>query len=191
MKAIVIENNYKESITHGNCGWYFLADSAVSNTGKPFYLPENVGRVTASISLAIKISRLGKFIEPRFASRYYVECAPAVHFRLPEFKEKLRSEGLPEDAARSFDKSLFVGDFFPWDSSIIIDLWKNGIAEVSFSPDKLIFSVDEVLSKVSVMNTVKIGDLLIPGLNGELELNEGDILDLRSAEDSLFKVKIK
>lgn len=191
MKAIVIENNYKESITHGKCGWYFLADSAISNTGKPFYLPENVGRVTASISLAIKISRLGKFIEPRFASRYYVECAPAVHFRLPEFKEKLGSEGLPEDAARSFDKSLFVGDFFPWEASIIINLWKNGMAEVSFSPDKLNFSVDEVLSKVSVMNTVKIGDLLIPGLNGEVELDEGDILDLRSAEDSLFKVKIK
>lgn len=187
MKVIISSGKEPAS----ECGWYFLADSAVSNTGKPFYLPENHGEVTVSLVPVVRISRLGKSIVPKFASRYYSECAPGVHFRLPQFEEELISKGLPGDAARNFDRSLFVGEFFPMEETVKIELKINGekVSEIIF--EGISHEIDEMLSKVSKMNTIKMGDYLVPEIRGSRILKEGDLIEVMRNGERAFHVKVK
>lgn len=191
MKTFVIANNYSPVKTPFNLGWYFLTDSAISNTGKPFYLPENLGKTSVHLGLAIRFSRLGKGILPEFASRYYSEYAPVLHFTLPEYADRLKENGLPEDAARSFDRSLIVGEFKEKNSFEILTLKMNGESKSIFDIEKLNLNVDDIIFSVSRMNTIKIGDLIIPGLNGNFEIKEGDFLEVFQGEERSFYVKVK
>lgn len=189
MKAIIIKNNYLKASPP--LGWYFLADSAVTNTGKPFYLPENVGRVCVALGCCLRISRLGKGIQKKFAGRYFQEAAPALHFYLPEYEEKLKNEGLPADAARSFDRSLFVGDFSPFNIEDNYELTVNGTLASSLTLRNCIFPIAETIHDVSRLNTLKMGDLLVPALADGVVVNEDDIFTVIKNGMPEFKVKIK
>lgn len=191
MKVFVIVNNYDNHDSEEPTAWYFLTDSSVTNTGKPFYLLEDKGRMTVSLAYAIRISRLGKFISPEFSERYYSEFAPALHFQLPDFERSLREQKLPTDASKSFDRSLFIGDFRPITSQDRIELIKNGVKTAVFNPDMLKKKPKELLAEISMMNTMKMGDILLPGLIGNIDLQKGDFLEVEVNGEPGFKVRIK
>ena len=191
MKVVVVENNYIPFGTGKLQGWYLIADSAVTNTGKPFYLPEGKGLVTVSLGAGYRISRLGKAISRKFAGRYYSEMAPTLHFKLPDFRAALMKEGMPADASVNFDKSLFVGEFYPKDEVKEIKLLRNGEATGEWREEMLINSVDEEISEISRLNTVKMGDLILPGLTEEMEIKEGDRLDVMVNGEISFQVRVK
>ena len=191
MKVIVIDNNYEPVRVSSPKVWYLIADSAISNTGKPFYIPENCGKTVVSLIGTVRISRLGKNISEKFASRYYTEYAPALHFKLPDLEEFLRESGLPQDASRSFDRSLIIGDFLPIEDKETLRLRINGEDKAEFNFGLLHKGVEKVLSEVSKMNTMKIGDILVPGLSGFIEIREGDFLEVMKGEERAFHVKVK
>ena len=186
MKAIVIERTVK------NLGWYFVADSAVSNTGKPFYLPDTSGETAVSLSLAVRINRLGKAVSSKFAHRYYSEVAPALHFVLPELRKRLREEYLPQDPSRSFDRSLMVGEARPFSPGEGVVLKLNGepVTNVRITDPGEV--VDKRLETVSQLNTIKMGDLFLPVMSREIPLKEGDFLEVEwQSGEKAFQVKIK
>lgn len=191
MKIIVFENNYTGGEAKKTLGWSILADSALSNAGKPFYLPENSGKVKAYVSAAIRISRLGKSIAPKFAGRYYAEFAPAINFRLTDLAEALKEQGLPTDPAYNFDKALFADRFLPIEELKEIELTKNGEPVARWEAGSLREGIDEVISQFSVTNTVKMGDLILPGLSGGIEIAEGDSLLARAGKNAEFLVRVK
>ena len=191
MKAFVVVNNYPPSGLQDKRGWYLLADSAITNTGKPFYIPDFKEDVVVSLCVAVKITRLGKAISSNFAPGYYSEYAPALHFYCSDYGKALEREGLPADPSRNFDRALFVGEFRPLSESQTIELLKNGEMTASFSFNSLVKPVEEILSWISRMNTMKIGDLLIPALSGKEKVNEGDMVEVRIEGVRAFHVRIK
>ncbi|MCH5235593.1 MAG: hypothetical protein J1E16_09875 [Muribaculaceae bacterium] len=191
MKIFVIVNNYPQSTLPSHQGWYLLADSAMTNTGKPFFIPENIGTVNAYLGIAIKISRLGKHIETKFAHRYYSEWAPVVHFVFKTVEERLGNDHLPLDASRSFDRSLFVGDFKPLEELDDIALYKDGELKQIFSMSKILSNPDEVIRNVSDINTLKIGDIIVPALTEPTEVIIGNFLEVKKGDERLFHVKMK
>lgn len=191
MKVLVVVNNYPPHENEEKQSWFVLADSAITNTGKPFYLPENLGKVTASIAPAIKISRLGKGIAQKFASRYYSEYAPAVIFQLPDFEKNLRANGLPADAARNFDRALFIGDFSEISSAMPLSFSLNGEKMVGFNFSEMHLSTDQIINNISLLNTLKIGDIIVPAFCGNLEIKEGDFLEVNCGERKAFSIKVK
>lgn len=172
-------------------GWLIIADSAVSNTGKPFYIPDGHGKAAVALGLAVKITRLGKSIRDKFASRYYQEFAPALHFYLPEFSKELREAGLSDDASRNFDKSLIVGDFSPKESFRELELWINGEKRVDYDLSHAMQRTDAMLCEISGINTMKMGDLIVPGVFGEVFLEEGDLLEVKKNGEKSFHVRVK
>lgn len=106
MKTIVIESASPLS-------WYFIADSALINAGKPFFIPEFADEFEAFLAPVVRINRIGKSIASRFAERYYTEIAPAVHFRASKLRRQLLAAGLPTDPSHSFDRAMIVGSFLP------------------------------------------------------------------------------
>ena len=189
MKAILTLNNYGETLSP--VGFGLLADSAVTNCGKPFYIPENVGQTCVTLAMAIRINRLGKGIKEKFASRYFSEMAPALHFFLPDYAAALRDESLPEDPAHSFDKALFVSDFLDFSQSSIIELTINDNKVAEFNPAHLKKNIDKLIEEISIMNTLKMGDLIVPGVNGSFPIYPGDILEVFVNTQKAFQVRVK
>lgn len=191
MKIIVLQNNYCPATKEDPKGYYFLADSAMINTGKPFYLPEKDMPVTVQLGIAVRISRLGKNISEKFASRYFSEYAPVLHFCLPELETSLKEKGLSEIAAKSFDKSLFVGDFKPISdfSKLTLSVDRERVSE--FSLGKLVCPIENVINQVSRLNTLKMGDLILPGETPEVVLKSDTLLDVSDTRGSCFKVRVK
>lgn len=191
MKVFAILNNYKPVEDSKSLGWYLIADSAVTNVGKPFYLPEYVGPTEVILTMVVKISRLGKFIDQKFASRYYSEYAPGLHFRLPEYGNILRDSGLPADASHSFDRSLIVGDFRPIQEFEPLFVKNNGEIMAELNMESFQHSIDQVISRVSLMNTIKIGDFVLPGLITGGFINVGDFLEVGNKREQCFHVRVK
>ena len=120
MKTFVIENNLIADASdnapdnaNNDANWYFLADSAICNAGKPFFIPELEDFADARLVIALKVNRLGKSISPRFAKDITLRRLPQYisGFRLSG--EELIRRNLSTDRAYSFDRSLIIGDFMP------------------------------------------------------------------------------
>lgn len=171
--------------------WYFLADSALINAGKPFFIPEGGFVVNVYPCLAFKITRLGKTVKPRFASRYYTEVAPAFHFRLDSLFHTLLENRLPVDPAVSFDRSLSLGNFIPLEN---IGEGEWSVLKNAESMGSLIWSHDsagEALCRLSEMNTLKTGDVFIPSLGGPFSLSPGDRFDIKFNNEIILSSRIK
>lgn len=191
MKTAIIETNHAE--TDGGFSWYLISDSAVSNSGKPFYIPEGNPKVEAFLAPVVRINRLGKSISPKFAHRYYSEIAPAIHFRLPELRDKLMRLGLSADPSQSFDRSLIIGEFSPisFEEGSVMRLHLNGENKAEWSSRNKQELLDRILSEISKMNTVKMGDFLIPELSEAVEVTIGDILEVKASGQPTLTVKVK
>lgn len=193
MKTFVFEHNYDINLPFPVRTWYFLADSALTNAGKPFFIPDFAKKFEAIPVIAIKIARLGKSIAPRFGSRYYSEFAPAIHFRARDLMDKLETLRLPADRAYSFDRSFIMGEFlpFPTDKLIKINMMKNGEIEGGFDRDKMLTAIDEVIAEASEANTLKMGDLIVPALPEGISIEIGDTLELTVEDRTVLTVQIK
>lgn len=187
MKTIVIESDSPLS-------WYFIADSALVNAGKPFFIPEFADEFEAFLTPVVRINRIGKSIGTRFAERYYTEIAPAVHFRASKLRRELLSSGLPTDPSHSFDRAMTVGTFIPVSdflSDSLMTMLKNGVPVAVCDAVKIKAAVGPLLEAVSRSNTIKMGDHLVPHLSNPVEIGIGDKLDVALGSETLLTIHIK
>jgi len=164
------------------------ADSALLKDGKPFFVPDDMGRIDYEGELVVRICRLGKAIPERFAYRYYDAVTVGLDFTARDMQVKARKEGLPWTICKGFDGSAIIGDWVPLQSlsegertdiqSLHFRLDKNGDpVQQGFTGD-MIFSVDALISYLSRYFTLKTGDLLFTGTPvGVGPVAVGDLLE--------------
>ena len=167
---------------------YTKADSALLKDGKPFFVPDDMGRIDYEGELVVRICRLGKAIPERFAHRYYDAVTVGLDFTARDMQAKARKEGLPWTICKGFDGSAIIGDWVPLQSlsegertdiqSLHFRLDKNGApVQQGFTGD-MIFSVDALISYLSRYFTLKTGDLLFTGTPvGVGPIAVGDLLE--------------
>lgn len=144
------------------------ADSALLKDGKPFFIPDFMGRIDYETELVVRICRLGKSIPQRFAHRYYDAVTVGIDFTAREMQQKLRSEGKPWDICKGFDDSAALGEW--------VDLSKfRDIQAIHFRLDindktvqegctsDMLYKVDELIAYISRYFTLKTGDILYTG----------------------------
>ena len=144
------------------------ADSSLLRDGKPFFLPDDLGRIEYEAELVVRICRLGKSIPVRFAHRYYDAVTVGVDFTARELQRRLRAEGKPWDLCKSFDGAAVVGQWV--DKALLPDVGAlrfrldvNGrTAQEGCSADML-FKIDELIAYISRWFMFKTGDLLYTG----------------------------
>ena len=107
-------------------------DSALLVNRKPFFIPDGVTRLIAYPALALRVSRLGKNIAPKFADRYYNAVALALDIQAANLRDELASQGAPWTAAASLDGSFPVGNFMDFNSSPKIGVKLSSTACGSF-----------------------------------------------------------
>ena len=142
-------------------------DSALLKDGKPFFLPDHLGRVDHEVEIVVRICRLGKNIEEKFAHRYYDAVTVGIDFTARDRQRQLKDKGHPWEVAKAFDGSAAIGEWVEIEGKDIQNLHFhldiNGqTVQTGWSGDML-YKVDELISYVSRFFTLKTGDLLYTG----------------------------
>lgn len=144
------------------------ADSSLLKDGKPFFLPEEMGRVDYETELVVRICKLGKSIPQRFAHRYYDAVTVGIDFTARELQQRLRAEGKPWDLCKGFDGAAVIGQWvdiakFRDIQAIHFHLDVNGHTVQQGCSSDMLFKVDEIIAYISRFFTLKTGDLLYTG----------------------------
>ena len=175
MKIICIGRNYSEHVRELNNEIpdepviFMKPDSALLRNNDAFYIPDFSKDVHYECELIVRINRLGKNIEPRFANRYYDEIGLGIDFTARDLQNKLKAKGLPWEKAKAFDRSAVISSEFVAKTkladlnSIKFQLKKNGDLVQRGDSAYMLFPIDEIISQVSKYFTLKIGDLIYTG----------------------------
>ena len=159
--------------------------SALLQAHTPFYYPEFTNELHYECELVLRISKNGKYIQDRFASKYY----DAVN----ELKEK----GLPWEKAKAWDNSAAIGKWIPLQNvknkkDLNFCLYKNKELVQQGNSSLMINSFDKVVAYISNYFSVNIGDLVFTGTPaGVGECVVGDELEAFIEDDSLLTIEIK
>jgi len=203
MKIICIGRNYADHAKEMKSEvptepvFFLKPDTALLPKRNPFFIPSFSNDVHHELELVVRISRVGKSIEERFAHRYYNEVSVGIDFTARDIQALCKSKGLPWEKAKAFDGSAPVGKFVILkddqniqDLDITLKINDQIVQEVNTS--KMIFSVNQIISYVSQFITLKIGDLIFTGTPagvGPVKIN--DKLEAFIGEDSLLKLNVK
>jgi len=144
------------------------ADSALLKDKKPFFLPDELGRIDYETVLVVRICRLGKSIPQRFAHRYYDAVTVGIDFTARDLQRQLREAGHPWELCKGFDGAAAIGEWIPVEKfrdiqALHFHLDINGKTVQEGCSSDMLFKVDELISYISQWFTLKTGDLLYTG----------------------------
>ena len=144
------------------------ADTALLRSHKPFFIPDDMGRIDYEAEIVVRISRLGKTIPQRFAHRYYDAVTLGVDFTAREWQQQLRKAGLPWDLCKGFDGSAAIGDWIDVHKLRDIQALRfrldiNGYTVQEGCTSDMLFQVNELIAYISRFFTLKTGDILYTG----------------------------
>ena len=203
MKIICIGRNYaKHAKELGNDVptepvFFLKPDTAISPKGHPFFIPDFTSNVHYEVELVVKINRLGKHIEERFAHKYYSEIGLGIDFTARDIQEEVKAKGLPWEKAKGFDGSAVLSRIFiPKEeldiNNIGFSLTKNGGTVQDGNSSDRLFNFDKIIAYISQFYTLKIGDLIYTGTPaGVGQVQNGDTLEGFIEDRQMFKVNVK
>ncbi len=174
MKIICIGRNYADHAKEMNNllpaepVFFMKPDSSLLLNNRPFFLPDFSTDLHHEVEIVIKISRLGKNIETRFAHRYYNQLTVGIDFTARDIQRICIREGKPWEMAKAFDQSAVVGRFINLDEisdpkAIRFQLDINNKTVQKGNTKDMIFSFDAIISYISRYCTLKTGDLIFTG----------------------------
>ena len=120
-------------------------DSCLLNGRKPMFIPDWTQELGVTDCIILRVSRLGKEIDLRFANRYYDAVAPGADFVAIDKLREAQATGSPWTQALAFDYSLAVGTFSD--------------ERLAISGD-FVLTPEEAIEKASNVMTIRQGDLI-------------------------------
>ena len=202
MKIICIGRNYSEHISELNNERpeepvvFMKPDSSILLKTFPFVIPEFTQDVHHEVELVVKINKVGKYINPKFAHQYYDQTASGIDFTARHLQAKLKAQGLPWEIAKSFDGATVVGEFkdkssFADLNDITFSMTKNGEVVQLGNTKNMLWNIDELIAYVSQYFTLKIGDLIYTGTPaGVSKVATGDVLEGFIGDEKMFGVNV-
>ena len=203
MKIICIGRNYYEHAEElGNeipkePVFFMKPDTAISPKGHPFFIPEFSKNVQYEVELVIRINRLGKYIEEKFAHKYYEQIGLGIDFTARDIQQELKEKGLPWEKAKGFDGSAVISRKYLDKKELELadlnfSLKKNGEIVQRGNTHQMLFKIDQIIAYISQFHTLKIGDLIYTGTPaGVGQVNPGDVLEGFIEEQKMFEVKVR
>lgn len=175
---------------------FLMPDSALLRNNEPFYYPDYSENIHYEVELVIKISKVGKCIDAKFAHRYYEEIALGIDFTARDLQDKYKKKGLPWALAKGFDNSAVISPFFKKEnydlSKLKFSLNLNRENVQTANTTDMIFSIDKIIEYVSNFMTLKIGDLIYTGTpEGVGPVKIGDNLQAFLEEEKVLDFDIK
>ena len=202
MKIICIGRNYAKHIEElanerpENPVVFLKPDSAILPKKMPFFIPPFSNDIHYEIEVLIKINKVGKHIETKFAHKYYQEIGLGIDFTARDIQAQCKEKGLPWEKAKAFDGSAVIGQFYPKENfeleNLQFQLLKNEVIVQSGNTNAMLWKIDELIAYVSQFFTLRKGDIIFTGTPaGVGKVEENDILTGKLQNHEAFSIKIK
>jgi len=173
MKIICIGRNYAKHIAELNNERpahpvvFLKPDSAILAPKMPFFIPPFSNDIHYEVEVLVKINKVGKYIEEKFASKYYDEIGLGIDFTARDIQAQCKEKGLPWEKAKGFDGSAVIGKFYPktdFDlTKLNFTLRKNETVVQEGNTSAMLWTIDAIIAYVSQYFTLKKGDILFTG----------------------------
>ena len=184
MKIIVIDQNKQ---------FRLIPDSTLLLKHRPFFLPDYVETLHAKVALVVKINRLGKYIQEKFAHTYYDEIGFAINFYDKNTLDLLIEKGLPWERATCLDGSFALSGFMKISGLTEFCVTVETQCIASLPIEQTIQQIPKIISELSTYMTLKIGDYIAIEL-GEVDSTPfviNDVLRLSLSEKEVIRVVVK
>jgi len=203
MKIICIGRNYTDHIAElanekpTEPVIFLKTDTSVLLKNFPFVIPEFSNEVHYEVEILVKINKVGKYIDAKFAHKYYDEIGLGIDFTARDLQEKLKAKGLPWEKAKAFDGSAVIGEFLPKETfenleNINFSLLKNQETVQQGNTHLMLWKIDELIAYISQYFTLKKGDIIFTGTpKGVGKISENDILTGFIEDKKMFEIKVK
>ena len=201
MKIICIGKNYTNHAKEMGSDvpkkplFFLKPDSSVLPKKHPFFYPDFSQNIHYELELVIRINKLGKHIEKKFAPSYYNEVGLGIDFTARDLQETCKKNGHPWEIAKAFDHSAVVSQqFFSIRElgELSFELKKNGESVQKGYARDMVFNFDEIINHVSKYMTLKIGDLIFTGTpEGVGPIKIGDHLEGFLNNKKIINLNIK
>lgn len=189
MKTILFSNSIGHHPTEP-LSLHVIPDSAILTNRRPFFMPDFDTRWAYIPAVAFRISRLGKTIGARFASRYFDAMTLAIRTIPLSLSQDLHDSGLACGLEYSFDGALLIGDWLQLPPSDAI--FDGAVGNCTFSCSLAGLYIDEAIHSISDYLTLKMGDIIIPAIIPHpqpLVVNDRILGSLNGSECLSFRVK--
>lgn len=176
---------------------FLKPDTSILLKKQPFFIPDFSDNIHYEVEVLIKISRVGKYIDEKFAHKYYQELGLGIDFTARDLQSSLKSKGLPWEKAKAFDGSAVVGNWinkseFNNVNDLEFSLEKNGNVVQQSSTALMLWKIDALIAYISKFFTLKIGDIIFTGTpSGVGKVFENDQLVGKIQNKEMFSIKVK
>ena len=204
MKIICIGRNYAEHISELNNERptdpliFLKPETAVLLKKQPFFIPEFSDDIHYEVEVLVRINKVGKYIQEKFAHKYYQEIGLGIDFTARDLQQKLKEKGLPWEKAKGFDGSAVIGEkwidknSFGDLNNINFSLNKNGEIVQKGNTSRMIWKPNEIIPYVSQFFTLKIGDIIFTGTpEGVGRVSVNDSLTGFIEDKEIFSINVK
>lgn len=203
MKIICIGRNYSEHAKElkneipDKPVVFLKPQTALLKDNKPFYLPGWSNDIHYETELVIKISKQGKYIEEKFASKYYDEATIGIDFTARDIQAQQKAKGLPWEIAKAFDNSAVIGNFLPLgigtkEKGVEFSMKLNGTEVQKGHSKDMIFTIEKIIAYASQFFTLQQGDLIYTGTPaGVGPVKIGDRLEGFLGTEKVFDFEVK
>jgi acylpyruvate hydrolase len=202
MKIICIGRNYAEHAKELDNELpkeplFFLKPDTALLKEKDFYYPNFTKDLHFECEIVVKIDKVGKNIDQKFAHKYYSEITLGIDFTARDLQQKCKEKGLPWEKAKGFDNSAPISSKWIKLSEIDFDstefcFYQNNELKQHGSTSDMIFSIDQIISYVSKFITLKTGDLIYTGTPaGVGPVAIGDSLNATLNGEEMFTFFVK
>lgn len=203
MKLICIGRNYTDHIKElqnekpTDPVVFLKPDTAILLKKQPFFIPDFSDDVHHEVEILVKINKVGKHIDKKFAHKYYDEIGLGIDFTARDLQAQLKAKGLPWEKAKAFDGAAVIGKWLPKTNfqnvnDINFSLKKNDAIVQTGNTALMLWKIDELIEYVSKYFTLKIGDIIFTGTPaGVGQVIANDTLKGYIEKEELFSIKIK
>jgi 2-keto-4-pentenoate hydratase/2-oxohepta-3-ene-1,7-dioic acid hydratase in catechol pathway len=203
MKIICVGRNYAAHIDElenerpSDPVLFLKPDTAILLKKQPFFIPEFSDNIHHEIEILVKINKIGKHIDRKFAHKYYDEIGLGIDFTARDLQSELKEKGLPWEKAKAFDGSAVIGKFlskstFQTVDNISFSLEKNETVVQEGNTALMLWKIDALIEYISKYFTLKIGDIIFTGTpSGVAKVFPEDVLTGYIEKTKVFSVKVK
>jgi acylpyruvate hydrolase len=203
MKILCIGRNYADHIAELNNERpsepviFLKPDTAIIKDNEPFFHPDFSNDIHHEVEIVLKINKIGKNIEAKFAHKYYDEIGIGIDFTARDVQAKLKEKGLPWEKAKAFNGSAPISGFiqkskFEDLKNLNFHLEINGETRQQGNTKMMLWNFDEIIAEISKYFTLKTGDLVFTGTpSGVGAVKIGDKLTAFIEDTEMLSFEVK
>ena len=202
MKIICIGRNYAKHIEElanerpENPIIFLKPDSEILPRKNLFFIQPFSKAIHYEVEVLLKINKVGKHIDVKFAHKYYDEIGLGIDFTARDVQAECKEKGLPWEKAKAFDGSAVVGAFYPKEefdiANLKFQLYQNETIVQDGNTNAMLWKIDELIAYVSQFFTLKIGDIIFTGTpEGVAVVRPDDVLEGFLEGNKLFRIQVK